>query len=47
MESTEVEHLSRTWGLGDTRLIRILKVSRSEYVGKEVVREPFGHREQK
>lgn len=39
-------HLSQTWGLGDTLLLRISEVSSSNQVGTEVVREPLGHREQ-
>lgn len=38
MESTEMEHLSQTRGLGDTTLIRILKVSRNNKVGMEAVK---------
>ena len=38
LESTEVERLSQTRGLGDTTLIRILKVSRNNKVGMEAVR---------
>lgn len=35
-------HLSQTWGLGDTLLLRISEVSSSNQVGTEVVREPLG-----
>lgn len=38
LESTEMEHLSQTRGLGDTTLIRILKVSRNNKVGMEAVK---------